>query len=328
MSGYDDYDRPRRSRRGEYDDYESTPRRSRRPRNEPSNMPPYPPNGSDSNIPPPPMGPALKRDGSRSRLPRDARPEFPDEAAYMGAGAPDLERKDRPSQRKFREKRDGYESDEGEAHKKSSRRDRRERRGGGDYDDDYDEPSSRRGRNHPEGVEYGAAPIRRSKADRDGGRPSRRDRYDDYSSDEESPPPRRRDRRSKRDDAYDDRGYRSDEIDRRDREARRRRNEIYDRDREDRRRGEVDKRQRRRPSSYDDKYDDYGDRDRDGRRRRGGGDRNRDRDRPPTEMKIGKYDVGPWIDKGQKHWGTVGPIVTPLVMNLAKNYMGGAGGKR
>ena len=30
-------------------------------------------------------------------------------------------------------------------------------------------------------------------------------------------------------------------------------------------------------------------------------------------MKIGKYDVGPMIDKGQKHWTTVAPIVTPLV---------------
>lgn len=45
-------------------------------------------------------------------------------------------------------------------------------------------------------------------------------------------------------------------------------------------------------------------------------------------MKIGKYDVGPMIDKGQKHWSTVAPIVTPIVIQMARKYLGGGGGKR
>lgn len=36
-------------------------------------------------------------------------------------------------------------------------------------------------------------------------------------------------------------------------------------------------------------------------------------------MKIGNMDVGPMLDKGQKYYGTIAPILTPLVMNYLKN---------
>lgn len=35
-------------------------------------------------------------------------------------------------------------------------------------------------------------------------------------------------------------------------------------------------------------------------------------------MRIGNYDVGPLVDKGQKHWTTVGPIVTPIAIQMAR----------
>ena len=38
-------------------------------------------------------------------------------------------------------------------------------------------------------------------------------------------------------------------------------------------------------------------------------------------MRIGKYDVGPYVELGKKHYGTVAPILTPLVLNMAKKYM-------
>lgn len=54
----------------------------------------------------------------------------------------------------------------------------------------------------------------------------------------------------------------------------------------------------------------------------------RDR-REPRSIKLGKYDIGPYVDQGQKHYKTLAPIVTPIVMNLAKNYMAGKmGGRR
>jgi len=71
------------------------------------------------------------------------------------------------------------------------------------------------------------------------------------------------------------------------------------RDEPDRRRDRD--RSRRRYS--DDDYDD----------RRGGG-----RDRVPKEIKVGKYDVGPWLEKGQKYYGVLAPIVTPMVMNYMR----------
>ena len=72
---------------------------------------------------------------------------------------------------------------------------------------------------------------------------------------------------------------------------RRRRDEPADRRRD---------KSRRRYS--DDEYDD----------RRGG------RDRQPKEIKVGKYDVGPWLEKGQKYYGVVAPIVTPMIMNYMR----------
>lgn len=38
-------------------------------------------------------------------------------------------------------------------------------------------------------------------------------------------------------------------------------------------------------------------------------------------MMIGNFDAGPWVQKAQKHYGTIGPIVTPLLANAARNYM-------
>ena len=80
-------------------------------------------------------------------------------------------------------------------------------------------------------------------------------------------------------------------IDDYDEPPRRRRDEPADRRRD---------KSRRRYS--DDEYDD----------RRGG------RDRQPKEIKVGKYDVGPWLEKGQKYYGVVAPIVTPMIMNYMR----------
>ncbi|KAK1069947.1 hypothetical protein LTR74_004578, partial [Friedmanniomyces endolithicus] len=91
---------------------------------------------------------------------------------------------------------------------------------------------------------------------------------------------------------------------------RRRRQEMYDRDRDSRRNDPP----RRRRYSDDEDEDDY-DR-RDSRR-----DRDRDRRKPPREMKVGGYDIGPLIDTGKKHYGTVAPIVAPLLMNAARKYL-------
>ena len=35
-------------------------------------------------------------------------------------------------------------------------------------------------------------------------------------------------------------------------------------------------------------------------------------------MKVGKYDVGPALDKGQKYYTTLAPILTPIVMNYLR----------
>ncbi|KAH9827841.1 hypothetical protein Tdes44962_MAKER02775, partial [Teratosphaeria destructans] len=389
MAAYDgDYDRmPRRNR--EYGDLPPPP-----PGPPPSNLggEPMPNerrprqarfNSKDSNLPPPPMGDALngrpsamKREGSRSRVPPDVRPEFPDEASYLGPTAPDLERKNRRKDREFRDKRDGYESEEGEMlrnqkprrsprppppedvgypprrphgrerprddlydmppppgaipvggasrnghpppgaipiepHRRGPdgdrprRRDRDfpeddlppRRRRDDDYDarprrrrddyDDYDDPPPRRPRDRP--VEYGSDPIpvRRRNTDVDrSSRPSRRREYDDYSDDDLPPPRRHRsqvDRRPRRD-PYDDR--------------------YYDSDDRDRRRPGRDDRDRRR---YSDEYDDYDRRDR--------------RGDPARSIKIGDFDIGPMLEKGQKHYATVAPIVTPFIINAAKNLV-------
>lgn len=312
------------------------------------------PHRGDENVPPaPPIGeglkPAMRRDGSRTRLPPDARPQFPDEAS----NAPDLERKNRARDRQFRDMRDGYESEEGEAHKKNmappprrytdddrprgqeprSRRphdrdppypppwDAGRRRG--DYDDEepprssrkkrdpyYDDdarPPRRRGDRPPPDIEYGSDPIpARRGSER---RPRRRD---DYSDEEEEDDYRPRRRRSAEDSRRAPR--RGDELDYNS-DGRRRRDVPYDdRDRDRRRR---DNRSRRRYDD-DDEYDDYDRNGRDKDRRRG--------EKPNKPVMVGKYDVGPWIEKGQKHYATLAPIVTPLVINMARKYMTGQSG--
>ncbi|GIZ39977.1 hypothetical protein CKM354_000333600 [Cercospora kikuchii] len=317
-----------------------------------------------AHIPLPPLGatlkPALKREGSRSRLHPDERPQFPDEASYLGGRAPDLEAKNRPRDKQFRDLRDGYESDEGEHHKSSKytprskmprsnddsayddrpRRSKRNdypppdsaisgtTRGGYDdgpprrrrdrderppYDDDY--PPRRRG-DRPPPVEYGADPIpSRQKSER---RPRPRREYDDYSDEDDYRPRRRRGRsadgyggRPPRD--YDDDPYYSD------RPPRRRRDDDYN-DRAPARRRDGS---RRRRDDYDD-YDRYSDRSRD---RRGGRD---GRDKPPPSIKIGKYDIGPWVEKGKEHWTTIAPILTPIVLAQIRKMGsgGGSGGGR
>jgi hypothetical protein len=335
------------------DDYQPRPRRHR------DNRPPYPDDGpsssaafptapdappaatSSSSLPPPPLGSAIKQEGSRNRK-AHLHPEFPDEASFLNTRSHDLERKNRPDERRFREKRDGYESDEGERHRKaatmSSRKPRYDdeeselpprssrRRGEGDMygrapprDDQYEDRDRRRPpprrrddddeslpprRKGPrDGVEYGADPIkpkrrqterelpRRRERDDDDRR--RRDKYEEYSDEDDYRPRRRRSEeppRRKREDRYDD----YDEA------PRRRRDDVSRRDEPDRRRDRD--RSRRRHS--DDDYDD----------RRGG----RDRDRAPKEIKVGKYDVGPWLEKGQKYYGVVAPIVTPMIMNYMR----------
>ena len=121
---------------------------------------------------------------------------------------------------------------------------------------------------------------------------------------------RHRVRNRSQDDAYD-RRRRRDDYDDRDND-RDRRSHRGDRDRDDRRRD----RSRRR---YDDDDSDYDDRrDRGDRRDR---DRKRGSSKPPRKMEIGGFDVGPLVDKGQRHYGTLAPIVAPLVMNMARKYM-------
>jgi hypothetical protein len=41
-------------------------------------------------------------------------------------------------------------------------------------------------------------------------------------------------------------------------------------------------------------------------------------------MKIGDYDIGPLIEKGKKHYGTVAPMLAPIAMQLARKYMSGS----
>lgn len=288
--------------------------------------------GSSSSLPPPPLGSAIKREGSRSRK-AHLHPEFPDEASYLNSRSHDLERKNRPDERRFRDKRDNYESDEGERHRKAAtmsgrrpryddeetdlpprgsrrrgedmygrppprddrdddRDRRRPQRRRDDYDDDESLPPRRKGPR--DGVEYGADPIKPKRRqterepprrrDRDDDDRRRRDKYDDYSDDDDYRPRRRRSeeppRPRRRDDRYDDDRRRRDKYE----EPERRRDKS-----------------RRRYS--DDDYD----------------DRRRDRDRgAPKEIKVGKYDVGPWLEKGQKYYGVLAPIVTPMVMNYMK----------
>ncbi len=48
---------------------------------------------------------------------------------------------------------------------------------------------------------------------------------------------------------------------------------------------------------------------------------------------IGKYDIGPWVEKGQKHWTTIAPILTPIVLAQIRKMgsgggSGGGGGRR
>jgi len=363
MASYvDDYDqRPRRRRddRPPYPEYgdngsaanERRPRQSGRnhgPNGSKDNLPPPPTGAPPGNIPPPPLGSAMKRDGSRSRVPH-LRPEFPDEASYLNGSAPDAERKSRREDRGFKNKRDGYESEEGEQLRKAKpkrrprdgddmpppppedrnrRRDKDPDRYGAsaprDYDDrrgpprrrddpydDEDLPPRRRGPR--DGVEYGADPIQPMRR-RDTDRPPPRDRDRD----------RERDRPRRRRDDYDDPSDEDDYRPRRHRSEdppRRRRGEddyYADPDSRDSRRRrqdlyDRDREDRRRDKSRrrytdDEGYDDYDRRDRRGGRRG-----------EPREIKVGKYDVGPMVDQGKKYYSTLAPIVTPIVMNYLRN---------
>ena len=347
MSDYGDYDRGPRGRPpppGSYapsmngaDDYDPQYGRNAG----------YPP-GPGSNVPPPPMGEqlhrrpsALKREGSRSRVPH-LQPQFPDEQSYLGSDAPDLESKNRRRHRDFRDKRDGYESDEGETLRKSKPpgrgpppddRDRR-RRGPPieDFDDrgppppyddrpprrrkdrerdrDYDEEPPRRDRDRRRkdnlDVEYGSDPIpvRRSRSERQPYRPKQ---------------PKRDDRDRDRDRDRDEDIFSSDEESRRppprrrgkssDAGDRRRRRDYDDDDRSDysRRTDDRDRDRRRRDRSrrrYSDEESDYDSRDR--RKRK---DKDRKRDESPKEMKIGGIDVGPMLGGAQKHLGTIVPLL-------------------
>jgi len=215
-------DRYRHRRPRYYDDDESDtsevdnypppkPRRSGR-----DARPPPPPAGMPSDLPPPPAPMPQQTSDDDEYAPRDrdrrrAAPRVGESRRH------DLEAKNGEGHQRFRAKRDGYESDEGE----NLRRSRRAQpppakpRPYPDDDEEFGRPA-RQERSLPlrgkprdpidNGVEYGGAAV---PADRDGGAirrrrtykdPSPRDRqgYDDYDS------PRRPERR------FDDPGYRSD----------------------------------------------------------------------------------------------------------------------
>ncbi|KAF1823470.1 uncharacterized protein K489DRAFT_369826 [Dissoconium aciculare CBS 342.82] len=338
-------------------------------------------------LPPPPIGdgairPAMKREGSRSRVPPDMRPEFPEEASYLGRNARDLEAKNHPHNRRFRDKRDGYESEEGETHRKM-RDPRRRPESDIDYDRRPNNNSSRRSR---DSESYGQGPYddeppRSRRPPRDHRDPRDYDDPRDQRSPREQRPPRElrspreeRDSRDPRDyrDPRDSRGGR-DRHERDDYEEppRRRRGDDYDDERPRRQRPPVEygsdpvpvrrrhserrtePSRRRRDDDYSDEESDYDDRrshrqrrssapprrkDRyddddseyDGRRSersRRDGDRDK-HDKPPKEIKIGNYDVGPLVEKGQKHYAVLAPVLTPIVLNMARKYLGGAGGKK
>lgn len=329
------------------------------PYGENGGMPPPPAGGPPgTEVPPPPIGErrpsALKRPGSRSRVP-NSRPEFQDDLSYVGSTAPDLEAKNRKHHRQFRDKRDGYESDEGEMHRKMrSRGDYDEpeprRRGARDqyddrgappprnrgYDDepeprhrsrkdrdrDYDrgyddDPPARHKRRDQPGVEYGADPIPAvRRSQTDRSGRRQKPRKDDYD-DESSEDDRRRQPPSRRRSQDDSHRRRRDYDDDRDdnRDDRRRRDGRDDRNRD----RDRDDRDRRRDKSRD-RRSRYSDDESDygGRRDR---DRRRGSSAPPKEVKIGDYDIGPLLAKGKKHYGTLAPVLAPLAMNMARKYM-------
>jgi len=303
-------------------------------------------------IPPPPFGNPPRADN----VPR-ARPHFPDQPANMNPSYQDPVHHSRSPAEKHRRRRDAYQDSDPKdsrrrrdvaqsdsesdnqprrhrEHQPSPRRSRREpvydddeptrrRRPKGDdkdlsnYERSRRDPTDRhrRTKDYDDGDAAAAASAAAAAAyDREMLRrrdPERRDRRNHYSDELESDDLGRRrrsvdrgyDTTSRRRDDYD-RGYHTDS-----REARKRREAIYDRDREARR---SDRRSR---------Y--YSDEEEFGNRRREA--------REPREIKVGKYDIGPYVEKGQKHYKTFAPIVTPIVMNLAKTYMaqkGGGGGRR
>ncbi|KAI9702246.1 MAG: hypothetical protein M1820_006178 [Bogoriella megaspora] len=241
------------------DTYDPTSQRPRRPRGYEDASP----SGASTTIPPPPIGPFAKpKKGYDTRS-----PAFPEERSYLASDAPDLERKVSPRNREFREKRDGYESDEGDQLRKAKRggggeseRPRRKDRAPS-YADNVDprdiEPDPRRdarrtrppGPGQARGSYYGeeapVEPPRRRNTER--APPSRRTQYNDDDDDDDYDPRQRRapPRRRGDEDEYYDRGYRSEE-----RTAPRRPPAPRD-DRGYRSHGE-DGRQRRRRDSYDD----------------------------------------------------------------------------
>jgi len=384
MADYDDrgshvrHDRPTRPYPDDnsmavdgYGRYENDTRQPRQPRPDAHGAP-----NAAGDLPPPPIGdgairPAMKREGSRSRVPPDMRPEFPDEASYLGRNARDLEAKNQPHNRRFRDKRDGYESEEGEIHRKM-----RDPRRGPESDMDYDRRPKNPSRRSRDPDSYGQDPYN-DEASRSRRQPrDRRDQRDYDDQRDQRSPREQRDPRDSRDprDHRDSRDPRSDrdryERDPYDDPPRRRRRDDYDEEKPRRRRPEVEygsdpvpmrrNNSERRPqpsrrrrddyysdeeSDYDDRrshrprrssapprrkgrYDDdddseYDDR-RDGRSRRDG---DRDKNKPPKEIKIGNYDVGPLVEKGQKHYAVLAPVLTPIVLNMARKYLGGAGKK-
>ncbi|KAI3481318.1 hypothetical protein L1887_56416 [Cichorium endivia] len=175
------------------DDYEPRPRRHRDPSPRPiltsasllrpagpiPAAPDAPPAASTSanSLPPPPLGSAIKREGSRNRK-AHLKPEFPDEASFLNARSHDLEGKNRANDRRFREKRDGYEDDEGERHRRAMAPGRRPR-----YDDEDDLPPPPRGSRRRD---------RDPPADMYGRPPPRDDPYDDRERRRPPPPPPRR----------------------------------------------------------------------------------------------------------------------------------------
>jgi hypothetical protein len=313
-------DRPRRrERRPRYyssdddsiDDY--PPPKAMPPRDSRRRERPGPERTDSASMPPPPRRPSIlvdpdetssqrarRRPRSNSQVRLQASDDESDydrpRARSNKTGGPprsarhDLERKVSPEQKQFREKRDGYESEEGEMHKKAAPRAPRPRV---NYDDDsrIDEPYDRKPRRDPRddvrglplrgkprdpadaalagaagGAALAAAANPRLQRRRTYKGEGRDPRYDDDS------PPRGADPRDRNEDPRylsaagrartDDRGYRSDDRGYRQNPTKR-------------------PPPRRKEDDYDD-YDDYGDRDR--RRRDGGGyrsDRGNRAQRPP-----------------------------------------------
>lgn len=238
------------------DDYDRQPRRSKRGADGPIDPPPLydaPPDGAAplDDEPPPtkshprsalrdPSGPRRDRSDSQVRVQepdandsdgsieghyvrhRDGRVDFiPDDKSRRGGNPRDLERKNGPDNRRFRDKRNGYESDEGEQLRRERRRraddDAPARMPPANGSNNYDLPERPRRRPDRGDVDPVAAGAGGAAAGYGAARSSRRpppDRNDDPYDDE--PPRARRPRPRPRSTAYDEdpryheRGYDSE----------------------------------------------------------------------------------------------------------------------